>query len=50
MSKRQGSQLVRATLTFVGATVAAMVDIAGLVCLALFIMLMVGMGNFGSNK
>ena len=50
MSPQRRADVIRVTLTSVGLVVAAMAVIAGLVLLGLFIVLLSGIGNFGSNK
>ena len=50
MNRPERASVARGTLTFLGAVLAAMVVIAGLACLALFIVVAIGMNNFGSNK
>lgn len=50
MNEYRRGDVRRGAWTLFGFTVAAMVVIAGLVLLATFIALLVGMANFGSNK
>ena len=50
MNATRAGQVLRATLTIVGLIIAAMVVIAGLALIATFIIVLTGLGNFGSNK